>query len=106
MASILNILFWAPKRCRVVDSPRPFTTWLNLLYALVAGFYSANLYYSHPILHILARDFRVDQSQVANIPTLATAGDAAGILLIIPLADFIPRRRFALALCSLTSIFW
>lgn len=83
-----------------------FTVWHNLLYAFAGGFFSANLYYSHPILEVMARDFGTVQTSVANIPTLAQAGDATGLLLVLPLADFFPRRRFTLVLLTLTSAFW
>lgn len=95
-----------PPWCRWSDKPPKFTLGHNILYAFAGGFFSANLYYSHPILAVMARDFNTDQTGVANIPTLAQAGDAAGLLLVLPLADFFPRRRFALALLSFTVFFW
>lgn len=67
---------------------------------------SANLYYSHPILDVLAKDFHVSQGQVSSIPTLATAGEATGLLLIMPLADFFPRRKFSLTFVFVTAAFW
>ena len=104
---ILQYLYWAPPWCRWDDDdPPPFTIWLNLLFACAGGFTSANLYYSHPILNILAEEFKTSQGGVATIPTLAQAGDASGLLLILPLADFFPRRRFALTLIALAAIFW
>ena len=54
----------------------------------------------------MANDFNTTQSGVANIPTLAQAGDATGLLLVLPLADFFPRRGFALLLLTLTIAFW
>ncbi|KAK5085190.1 hypothetical protein LTR05_004469 [Lithohypha guttulata] len=95
-----------PPWCRWSDNPPKFTLSHNILYAFAGGFFSANLYYSHPILAVMARDFSTDQTGVANIPTLAQAGDAAGLLLVLPLADFFPRRRFVLALLSFTIVFW
>lgn len=96
-----------PRWCRwQADNPPKFTIWHNLLYALAGGVFSANLYYSHPILEVMAHDFHTNQSGVANIPTLAQAGDATGLLLILPLADFFPRRKFSLVLLTLTFAFW
>jgi hypothetical protein len=100
-------VFWTPPWCRWdVENPPPFTIWLNVLYACAGGFTSANLYYSHPILNILADEFHTSQVGVANIPTLAQAGDATGLLLILPLADFFPRRKFTLTLVTCTAAFW
>jgi MFS family permease len=96
-----------PRWCQWnAQNPPPFTLWLNLLYACAGGFTSANLYYSHPILHVIAEDFHTTQTGVANIPTLALAGDATGLLLLLPLADFFPRRRFVLAMLVVTMAFW
>lgn len=96
-----------PSWCRWnSDKPPKFTIWHNLLYALAGGVFSANLYYSHPILEVMAHDFKTDQSGVANIPTMALAGDATGLLLLLPLADFFPRRVFTMILLTLTFAFW
>lgn len=106
-SSLASLVCWTPPNCRYdkLNPPR-FTIWLNILYACAGGFFTANLFYSHPILAILAQDFNVDQTRVANIPTLATAGDATGLLLIMPLADFFPRRKFTLTLMTVTVILW
>lgn len=103
----MSLVCWTPSSCRYdkLNPPR-FTIWLNILYACAGGFFTANLFYSHPILALLAQDFNVDQTRVANIPTLATAGDAVGLLLIMPLADFFPRRKFTLTLMATTVILW
>lgn len=104
---IFQYICFTPPWCRWdVDNPAPFTVWLNVLYACAGGFTSANLYYSHPILNILANDFNTSQAGVATIPTLAQAGDATGLLFILPLADFFPRRKFALTLVACSATFW
>lgn len=79
---------------------------LTILFSFAAGFNSANLYYSHPILHLLAEDFQTTQNGAATVPTLAQAGEATCLLLIMPLADFFPRRRFTLAMVALATLFW
>ena len=99
--------FWTPSWCRWNDdNPPPFTTRLNVLYAFAGGFTSANLYYSYPILNILANDFKTTQVGAATIPTVAQAGSAAGLVLIMPLADFFPRRQFTLILVFLAAAMW
>jgi hypothetical protein len=74
---------WTPPWCRWHDdNPPPFTIWLNILYAFAGGFTSANLYYSYPILNILADDFKTTQVGAATIPTVAQAGSAVGLVLV------------------------
>ncbi|KAL1610468.1 hypothetical protein SLS60_002136 [Paraconiothyrium brasiliense] len=80
---IYDILTYTPPRCRW-DPERPpqFSMSMNVLFAFAAGFTVANLYYSHPILNILARDFGVKYEKVAQIPTVMQAGYAAGLLFL------------------------
>ena len=100
-------LCWTPSWCRWdAENPPAFNIRLNVLYACAGGFTSANLYYSHPILHVLAKDFNTSQAGVASIPALAQAGDATGLLLILPLADFLPRRTFTITLLSCSMLLW
>jgi hypothetical protein len=101
---ILDKITYTPKRCRwdPVEPPR-FNIWLNLLFGAAGAFTVANLYYSHPILDILAEDFGVNYVEVANIPTLAQAGYAVGLFSLCPLGDLLKRRPFVLYLVFLTA---
>lgn len=104
---IVHIICWSPPWCRWdAENPPPFTIWLNILYACAGGFTSANLFYSYPILNLLARDFHTSQAGVASIPTLSQAGAATGLLFLLPLGDFFPRRKFTITLVAFAAIFW
>lgn len=99
-----DAIFYTPKRCRwdPVDPPK-FSIWLNFLFGAAGAFTVANLYYTHPILGILADDFNVDYVAVAEIPTLAQAGYAVGLLTLCPLGDLLKRRPFVLYLVFFTA---
>lgn len=88
------------------DSTYGITRRLTIIYALAAGFTSANLSYPLPILDTMAMGLGITQAQVANIPVMAQAGNAVGLLTILPLADFLPRRAFTISLVGLTTLFW
>lgn len=104
---ILGILLWTPPRCRWdASQPPQFSMAMNVLFAFAAGFTVANLYYSHPILNILARDFGVPYEKVAQIPTVMQAGYAAGLLFLCPLGDLLPRRPFVVGLVGFTATLW
>lgn len=104
---IFHTIYWTPPWCRwSIENPPPFTIWLNILYGFAGGFTTANLSYSYPILNVLADDFHTSQAGVANIPTLAQAGNVTGLLFLLPLADFFPRRKFILTLVFLAAAFW
>jgi predicted MFS family arabinose efflux permease len=79
---------------------------LNCLFAFAGAFTVANLYYSHPILNILADDFGVSYEQVSQVPTLAQAGYAVGLGLLCPLGDVFKRRPFTLLLVLFTATVW
>ena len=85
----------------------PWSTVFHCQYAdtkIQAGAFTvANLYYSHPILNILARDFDVPYVKVSEIPTLAQAGYAVGLLFLCPLGDMVERRPFVLGLVFFTA---
>ncbi|KAH8732380.1 major facilitator superfamily domain-containing protein [Phaeosphaeriaceae sp. PMI808] len=102
-----NVLTWTPPNCRWDPAKPPqFSMGMNILFAFAAGFTAANLYYNHPILNILARDFGVRFEQVAQIPTVMQAGYAAGLLFLCPLGDLLPRRPFVIGLVFFTATMW
>ncbi|KAI9051122.1 hypothetical protein LZ554_005225 [Drepanopeziza brunnea f. sp. 'monogermtubi'] len=106
-SKIWRVVSWTPKRCRWdPDSPPKFGLALNLLFAFAGTFTVANLYYSHPILNILAAEFNVSNEKAAQVPTLAQAGYAAGLLFICPLGDILRRRAFVLTLVFFTATMW
>ena len=69
---------------------------LVLLLASGAGLAVAAIYYSQPILGILAGDLAANPSQTGLIPTLTQLGYALGILLLVPLGDRFDRRSLIL----------
>ncbi|KAL5373950.1 hypothetical protein PMIN06_008454 [Paraphaeosphaeria minitans] len=104
---VYDILMYTPPRCRWdPDKPPQFSMGMNVLFAFASGFTVANLYYSHPILNILADDFCVKYEDVAQIPTVMQAGYAAGLLFLCPLGDLLPRRPFVVGLVGITATLW
>ncbi|KAH8665760.1 major facilitator superfamily transporter [Tricladium varicosporioides] len=98
---------WTPKRCRWdPDSPPKFSLSLNLLFGFAGTFTVANLYYNHPILNILAKEFNVTDERASLVPTMMQAGYAAGLLFLCPLGDIFRRRAFVLILVFFTATVW
>ncbi|EMC92733.1 hypothetical protein BAUCODRAFT_37638 [Baudoinia panamericana UAMH 10762] len=101
---VYDTVYWTPPRLRWdPSSPPKFSMALNILFGFAGAFTVANLYYNHPILNILAEDFGVPYVKVANIPTLAQAGYATGLLFLCPLGDMLERRPFVLTLVFFTA---
>lgn len=99
-----DVATWTPPNMRWdPNKPPKFSMGLNILFGFAGAFTVANLYYSHPILNVLAEDFGVPYVKVSNIPTLAQAGYATGLLFLCPLGDSLERRPFVLSLVFFTA---
>jgi predicted MFS family arabinose efflux permease len=104
---VYEVLSWTPPNCRWdPEKPPQFSMALNVLFAFAGAFTVANLYYSHPILNIIANDFQVPYERVSQIPTLMQAGYAIGLFFLCPLGDLLRRRPFVLCLVLFTATLW
>ena len=88
------------------ENPPVFSMPMNILFGFAGAFTVANLYYSHPILNILADEFGVSYEKVSQIPTLAQSGYAVGLLFLCPCGDIFMRRPFVLSLVFFTATLW
>lgn len=66
--------------------------WTLLLFAATCGASVANVYYAQPLLGAMAADFGVKTADIGIVVMLTQIGYAAGLLLIVPLADIANRR--------------
>lgn len=67
----------------------PPLPWLSL--AMAAGI--ANIYYSQTLLTQMAAEWRISAAQVVLVPALSQWGLTISLLLLLPLADSLERRR-------------
>lgn len=79
---------------------------MNVLFGFAGAFTVANLYYTHPILNILADDFHVSYETISHVPTLMQGGYATGLLFLCPLGDTFQRRPFVLCMVLFTATMW
>ncbi|WP_295767597.1 MFS transporter [uncultured Mucilaginibacter sp.] len=63
---------------------------------LATGFVVANIYYNQPLLGDIAQAFGITNGQAGQIAMFTQLGYAAGLLLIVPLADMFKRKRLML----------
>ena len=73
--------------------------------AIVAGAVVANIYFSQPMLPLIAADLGVPQGSIGLIPGLSLAGFALGLATLVPLGDRIDRKRLVLAQIGLAGLF-
>ena len=57
----------------------------------------ANGYYIHPLVTLVARDFRISDAVVGLLPAANQIAIAVGILLLLPLGDRMDNRRLVMA---------
>ncbi|KAF3924941.1 hypothetical protein ABW21_db0209035 [Orbilia brochopaga] len=104
---VAAVVQYVPRRCRYdPEKEFRFNMAMNLLFAFATGFTVANLYYNHPILDVLARDFKVSYEKVSTIPNVMQAGYACGLFFITPLGDIFRRRALTLTLMLFTMVMW
>ncbi|WP_425826238.1 MFS transporter [Streptomyces fractus] len=86
-------------------SPTPaLTRRLPLLMALACGVTVANAYFPQAITPLIAQGFHVSQATAATLATVTQLGYAAGIFLLVPLGDRLPRRPLITVLLVVTSL--
>lgn len=64
--------------------------------ALTIAVVTANAYYIHPMIGDVARAFGVGEAAIGLVPALNQLALALGILLLLPLGDFVSNRRLCL----------
>ena len=65
------------------------------LLAIASAVVTANAYYIHPIIALVAKDYGVSPSEIGLVPALNQIALAAGIFLLLPLGDRFSNRRLA-----------
>lgn len=66
------------------------------LMSVISGLVVANIYYSQPLLGLIAKELHVTESAAGRISVLSQLGYAAGLLLIVPLGDKLFRKKLVL----------
>lgn len=74
----------------------PLTRGLLWLMTIGSGLVIANLYYSQPLLRLIADDLGESEAATSRIAMVTQLGYATGLLLIVPLGDMFRRKRIIL----------
>lgn len=87
----------------------PLTRELLWLMTIGCGLVIANLYYSQPLLRLIADDLGESEAATSRIAMVTQLGYATGLLFIVPLGDMFRRKRiilidFAFILLSLLAV--
>jgi predicted MFS family arabinose efflux permease len=82
------------------------TRGMVLLFAFCCGVIVANIYYSQPIIELIAPDIGLSATAASLIVSLTQIGYALGMLFLVPLADLLENRKLMIitALVSVVSL--
>lgn len=80
---------------------------MTLLFATACGIVIANIYYSQPLLAVIAQTFGRSAASLGFLVTMTQLGYACGLLTIVPLGDALNRRTLiiTLLLCGVLALF-
>lgn len=72
--------------------------------AAAAGLIGANIHYNQPLLPMIALGLDLPTAAVGALPAVTQAGFAVSLLLLLPLADSLDRRRLILATVAVAAV--
>lgn len=79
------------------DARPPLHRSVLLLFAVAAGVSVANVYFAQPLLDELSAQFRLNTASAGLVVTVTQIGYALGLFLVVPLGDWMDRRRLVLS---------
>jgi predicted MFS family arabinose efflux permease len=77
---------------------------LTFILATASGVSVANIFYSQPLLDLIARTYHTTEGSAAIVVTVTQLGYAAGIIVLMPLGDLIENRALASRVLVVTAI--
>jgi predicted MFS family arabinose efflux permease len=77
---------------------------LTLILAIASGVSVANIFYSQPLLDLIAGSFKVSDGTASIVVTVTQLGYAAGIIVLMPLGDLVESRALASRVLVVTAV--
>jgi len=69
--------------------------------AIASAVVTANAYYIHPVISLVAEDFAIDQGMIGIVPAFNQFALALGILVLLPLGDLVSNKRLTVVSVAL-----
>jgi len=63
------------------------------LLTIICGFISANMYYVQPLIPVIQQDLRVTYEEASMLYSLSLTGNALSLIFVIPLGDFVSKKK-------------
>lgn len=84
-------------------SEQTISAWLTVLFAGACGLIMGNVFYAQPLLGLISLDLGMSPEAGGLIVTLTQLGFAAGMVLIVPLADRVENRRLIVGMIGVSA---
>jgi predicted MFS family arabinose efflux permease len=88
----------------VLSEPAGMSAGLTLLLAVTAGISVSSLYLAQPMIGLIGPSVGLRPSAYGLVVTLTQIGYALGLLLLVPLGDFLENRRLMVVTLSLAAV--
>ncbi len=82
----------------------PLTPPMVALFAFACGVIVANLYYSQPLIALIAPDVKLGDHAASAIVSLTQIGYVTGLLFVVPLGDLVENKRLILIMIGLSLV--
>jgi len=87
----------------VTTTPTKLSPGLVALMSMATGVAVASNYYAQPLLHTIATHFGIANGAAGLIVTVAQLGYALGLMLLVPLADMVERKKLIIVMTLLSA---
>src|SRR5450830_1062584 len=83
--------------------PSKLSPGLVIMMSIATGVAVASNYYAQPLLHTIASRFGISNGSAGLIVTVAQLGYAFGLMLLVPLADMVERKKLIIVMTLLSA---
>ncbi|MGX5699316.1 MFS transporter [Acinetobacter kookii] len=80
------------------ETVRPLSSQFVLLMALACGLCAGSAYFNQPLIYSIEKSLKISTSQAGLTVVLAQIGYVLGLMLLVPLGDFLNKRKLVVSL--------
>lgn len=85
-------------------TPQPLSSQFVLLMAIACGLCAGSAYFNQPLIYSIEKGLGITTSQAGFAVVVAQIGYVLGLLILVPLGDFLNKRKFIVSLMIFAAI--
>ncbi|QQN38432.1 MFS transporter [Acinetobacter sp. CS-2] len=86
------------------ETVSPLSSQFVLLMAIACGLCAGSAYFNQPLIYSIEKSLRINTSQAGLTVVLAQIGYVLGLMLLVPLGDFLNKRKLVVSLMVFAAI--